>query len=212
LLPGQYAEWTIHTKHDDSRGNRRYFTIASSPAEGDLHIGVKIYDKPSTYKQSLTHLKVGDTILVGSIAGDFTMPKDTTQKLAFIAGGIGITPFRSQVQHMIDARENRDAVLLYSNRSEEEIAYFDFFNTAAEKLGGLFRVVHTLTGLDAPHSWKGEQGFIDENFIQRNVPDYYLRKFYISGPQGMVSASVATLLKLGVLRTNIHTDYFPGFA
>ncbi|MDB5188164.1 MAG: hypothetical protein JWO50_684 [Candidatus Kaiserbacteria bacterium] len=212
FLPGQYAEWTIHTKHDDSRGNRRYFTIASSPAEGDLRIGVKVYDKPSTYKQSLMQLKVGDTILAGSIAGDFTMPHDTTQKIAFIAGGIGITPFRSMVQHMIDTQQKRDAVLLYSNRSEDEIAYYDFFQNASNVLSPSFRVIHTLTDPGISNTWNGEKGFIDGAFIERTVPDYKERKFYISGPQGMVSACLSALLKLGVPRTNIHTDYFPGFA
>lgn len=211
FIPGQYAEWTLNTKFDDSRGNRRYFTIASSPTESALRIGVKIYDKPSAYKQSLVDLKVGDTVLVGSIAGDFTMPRDTKRKLVFIAGGIGITPFRSMIQYLIDIEETRDIVLLYSNRNEHEIAYRDIFD-ATTQTNPLLRIVYTLTNTDIPSKWDGERALIDRQFIIRTVPDYTERTFMISGPQQMVSACKSELLALAVSHTHIKTDYFPGFA
>jgi len=44
FLPGQYLEWTLAHKHKDNRGMRRYFTIASSPTEVSLIIGVKFYE------------------------------------------------------------------------------------------------------------------------------------------------------------------------
>jgi ferredoxin-NADP reductase len=152
----------------------------------------------------------GSPVLSGSIAGDFTLPRNKDKKLVFIAGGIGVTPFRSMVKYLHDKKEMRDVVLMYSNRSEAEIAYRDVFDAAAQAGIGI-KTVYTLTDA-GPQSWRGERGYIDSAMIQRQVPDYRDRTFYISGPQSMVDTFKKTLRQMGVARWNIRTDYFPGFA
>ncbi|MEK7156584.1 MAG: RnfABCDGE type electron transport complex subunit D [Patescibacteria group bacterium] len=209
--PGQYAEWTLASEASDARGNRRYFTLASSPTEHDVRLGVKFYEKPSTFKKTLAGFTPGSTVLAGSIAGDFTLPRDKNQKLVFIAGGIGVTPFRSMVKYLLDSREVRDAVLFYSNKTEVEIAYKDLFDEAAAS-SNRFRVVYTLTDKATPSSWTGERGYVDAAMIEREVPDYKERTFYISGPHTMVTAFRDTLRQMDIPRRNIKTDYFPGFA
>ncbi len=209
--PGQFAEWTLDADTSDSRGNRRWFTIASSPTENDVRLGIKFYADPSTYKTFLADFRNGRKILTGSIAGDFTMPKNPKRKLAFIAGGIGVTPFRSMVKYLHDRNERRDAVLLYSNRSEAEIAYRDIFD-AAERAGIGFRAHYTLTDKSVAPTWQGERGFVDANMITRTMPDYKERTFYISGPPSMVGTFKHLLHEMGVPRRRIKTDYFPGFA
>lgn len=209
--PGQYAEWTLAADSSDARGNRRYFTLASSPTEPDVRLGIKFYTNPSTYKTRLAEFKPGSQVLAGSIAGDFTLPRDERRKLAFIAGGIGVTPFRSMAQYLVDEKKKRDVVLLYSNKTEPEIAYKDVFD-AAERAQTGFRVVYTLTDKATPLTWTGERGYIDALMIQRHVPDYRERTFYISGPHVMVDAFKKTLRSMGVSRFRIKTDYFPGFA
>ena len=82
-------------------------------------------------------------ILAAQVAGDFTMPKDQTQKLAFIAGGIGVTPFRSMVKYLNDRRERRDVVMLYANRRYDEILYSDVFQAAPSVFR--FRPVYVLS-------------------------------------------------------------------
>ena len=115
---GQYLEWTLpEGKKGDSKGNRRYFTIASSPTEPDVRLGVRMADAPSTFKQTLMKLEVGDTISAGQLAGDFTLPSNPKTKLVFIAGGIGVTPFRSMVQYILDTGK-RDVIMFYSNKKE----------------------------------------------------------------------------------------------
>ncbi|MCE9541796.1 RnfABCDGE type electron transport complex subunit D [Candidatus Kaiserbacteria bacterium] len=209
--PGQYAEVTLAADSPDSRGNRRYFTLASSPTEDDVRLGIKFYAKPSTFKRYLAAFKTGAPILAGSIAGDFTLPRNKNQKLAFIAGGIGVTPFRSMVKYLTDTNEKRDVVLLYSNKTQEEIAYKNVFD-AAEAAHAGFRAVYTLTDGNVPHAWTGERGFIDAAMIVREVPDYKERMFFISGPRSMVTAFQHVLSDMGVPRRRIKTDFFPGFA
>jgi len=210
FLPGQYAEWTLHADSSDGRGNRRYFTIASSPTESDTRLGIKFYAKPSSYKKLLAAFTRGSEVMVGSIAGDFVMPRNKKKKLVFIAGGIGVTPFRSMIKYLIDKKERRDIVLIYSNKTEAEIAYRDILEEAVRANIGV-RVVYTLSGaINA--NWQGEHGAIDAAMIARVVPDYKERIFYISGPQGMVQSFKQMLHAMGVSLRKIKADYFPGFA
>jgi ferredoxin-NADP reductase len=208
--PGQFLEWTLGHARPDARGVRRYFTIASAPSEPVLRVGVKLPEKPSSFKSALAALQPGDQIVASQVAGDFVLPADRDVKLAFIAGGIGVTPFRSMLQHLIDKGERRDITLLYSNNTADEIAYREVLAAAQERLG--LRTVHTLTAGPVPANWSGECGFVDARMIRAHVPDFGDRVFYVSGPQAMVSATVRALRELLVPRRNIRTDYFPGLA
>ncbi len=205
FLPGQYLEWTLPHASSDNRGTRRYFTIASAPTEKHLGLGVKMVGAMSTYKQKLLSLAPGEKITVSQRSGDFVLPKRTDEKLVFLAGGIGITPFRSMVQWLLDTRQQRDIVLFYLCTHVEEFAYLDIFQRA-EALG--LRIV--LLAKEAPPTWDGLRGSLDEATLTRLVPDFRERTFYISGPSGMVRSLAQLLRKLSVRSSRIITDYFPG--
>lgn len=210
--PGQYMEWTLDHHHPDSRGKRRYFTLASSPTEATLRIGVKIEDAGSTFKHELAaHAARRIPMVAAFVAGDFTLPRDPGQKLAFIAGGIGITPFRSMIKYLTDRGENRDVALLYANRRFEEIVYRDVFE-AAQRVFRL-RPVYVLSDPSSvPPYWRGETGRIDAALIARQIPDYPERLFYVSGSPALVQSVRDALRDLGVKREQIKTDYFSGLA
>jgi ferredoxin-NADP reductase len=207
--PGQYLDWTLDVRNPDDRGNRRTFTIASAPTDGEVRLGVKLYRSPSAFKRSLSTMKPGDVIYGAQLAGDFTLPKDRGTKLAFIAGGIGVTPFRSMVQDMIDRRERRSVVVLYGNDKVDEIAYAEVFDRAERELG--IKTVYAVADDPALGS-NMRKGFIDAALIQREVPDFKERIFYISGPRAMVLRFRSVLRELGVAHSSIREDFFPGFA
>lgn len=209
--PGQYMEWTLAHRSPDTRGNRRFFTIASSPTENDIRIGVKFYSKPSSLKNHMANLNVGDEIVASQRGGDFVLPEDKTQKLVFIAGGIGITPFRSMIKYLLDNNEKRTITMLYSNKTIADIAYRDIFDVAEAQLG--IKTIYVITDFEEmPFGFNARQGFIDANMIKNEIPDFMKRIFYISGPHNMVVAFRATLKAMGVKRNYIKTDFFPGFA
>ncbi len=209
FLPGQYMEFTLAHPHPDSRGNRRYFTLASSPTENVVHLGVRFYEKSSSFKQALYSLD-GKTGLTGAqIAGDFTLPPDPTQKLVFIAGGIGITPFRSMLKYLLDTHQRRDIILLYANKTIDEIVYRDVLSSAQSKLG--VKIFYILTDKSAlPRNWTGFTGRMDEQMLIQAVPDYQERTFYLSGPPEMVQAHEESLKRLHIRRSQIKKDFFPG--
>ncbi len=207
--PGQYIDWTLGMRDTDDRGNRRPFTIASAPDEGVVRLGVKFYPKPSAFKRALLNMKPGDVIYASHTAGEFTLPEDRAEKLAFIAGGIGVTPFRSMVQDMLDQRDMRSVVMLYGNNKVDEIAYTDVFNRAETELG--MRTIYAVNQ-DGLRGTNMHRGFIDAKLITREVPDFHERTFYISGPRAMVTKFQDVLKELGVSRSRIKVDFFPGFA
>ncbi len=205
--PGQYLEWTLGMGHPDNRGNRRYFTLASAPTEDAVRLGVKFYPASSAFKRALGAMEPGDTIYAAQLAGSFTLPADPDTKLAFLAGGIGITPFRSMLQHLLDRQEKRPIVLLYGNETKYDVAYRDVLEAARRELG--VKIVYALAQ-DAP---KGAYpGVIDVELVRQAIPDYRERTFYISGPQAMVRSLRRMLRKMGVRRSRIKVDFFPGFA
>lgn len=206
---GQYLEWTLPLPSADGRGNRRYFTIASAPAEEHVRLGVKIVPNGSAFKRGLSQLQPGDRIAASQLAGNFTLPRDKRNKLAFIAGGIGVTPFRSMIEELLDRGEPRPITLLYGNNRMDEIAYADVLKRAREELG-----IRTWYAVREPDGATPEMhvGVVDAAMIAQRVPDYKQRTFYVSGPQAMVTATREVLLRLGVSRRKIKTDFFPGLA
>jgi ferredoxin-NADP reductase/Na+-translocating ferredoxin:NAD+ oxidoreductase RnfD subunit len=209
FAPGQYLELTLPHKRPDARGNRRYFTIASSPTEDSVHLGVRFYPEGSSFKAAMYALDGRINVQGGQVAGDFTLPANRAQKLAFIAGGVGITPYRSMLKYLLDTKQRRDIVLLYAARTLDDIVYRDLLSEAQARLG--VRVAFTLTDTSAiPRNWSDGKGRIDERMIQQTVPDYRERTFYLSGPLDMVRAHERVLKRMGVRGRQIKKDFFPG--
>jgi ferredoxin-NADP reductase len=182
FLPGQYLEWTIDPVHADSRGNRRYFTIASSPTETEVKLGIKIGEKHSSFKQHL---------------------------LVFIAGGIGITPFRSMAKYLTDTKEKRDITLFYACSNGNDFIYQNTFE-AAQAIG--MKTIYVITHTEVvPKDWAGETGRLDADMLQKHLSHCTDYHYYLSGPNAMVESYGKLLSELGVPRSQITTDYFPGF-
>jgi ferredoxin-NADP reductase len=209
---GQYLEWTLPHAQADARGIRRYFTIASSPKDHNFRLGVKFYEPSSSYKRHLLSLRKGDTSMIASqLAGDFVLPRDQKKKMVFIAGGIGITPFKSMLQYLLDTGQKRDIVLIYSNRTIEDTAYVDILDRADRELD--IRISPIFSN-QTPEE-QARNGFpsrIDQQLILKEIPDYKDRLFYLSGPHGMVTSFTDQLKDIGIPQKNIKQDFFPGFA
>lgn len=192
-LPGQYLELSLPHANADLRASRRMFTIASSPTSKQVRIGVKHNNPSSSFKKALKQLPVGTMLKTTGIYGDFLLPKDSKQKVLMVAGGIGVTPFRSQVEYLADSNQLRDVTLLHFINSKEDALYSHVFEKARKK--GV--TIHVTTDR------------IDEKMIKKLVPDVAERAVYVSGPPPMVDGAKQILGSLGA--QSITTDYFAGY-
>lgn len=197
FIPGQFMEWIYLHPKVDLRGFRRYFTISSSPTEKYVVITMRYFGRSSSFKRAFFNIRPGERVTALGPLGEFVLPKEREVPLCFVAGGVGITPFRSMVGYLLDKDEKRDIVLLYSNHVKEEVAFKEIF----DKVGRVgVRSIYVMTGKD---------GYIDEEMIRMRVPDYERRVFYVSGPQPMVEAFEKMLSRMKIKK--IKTDFFPGY-
>ncbi len=209
--PGQYIEVDLEHKNHDDRGIKRWFTLSSSPTEGDLMIATRFVEgRRSSFKDALFSLQPGQTIDAGQAEGSFIMPADTTKEIVWIAGGIGVTPFRSQTKFLLDNQEySRKITLIYSNRTQADICFEDLWARAVDHMPG-FKIVQTLVD-EIPGPWAGERGMIDEEMILRAVGNIENKDFYISGPEPMVDSFIPKLEAMGIDENKIHKDRFPNY-
>jgi glycine betaine catabolism B len=205
FLAGQYLEWMLPHQAPDSRGVRRYFTIASAPEETHVKVAMKIPAQCSSFKAAFLALTPGSLVTASQCGGDFVLPADVNRKIGFIAGGIGVTPFRSHVQSMLATRRYFDTVLYYCTKTGSEQVFQEEFDVAHTR----FSFDYIPVVANAP-SGTGETGVITTEMLFRRTPDYKERVWYLSGPPAMVDAYNKLLIGTGVPRRQIKTDFFPG--
>ena len=186
---------------------KRYLSISSSPTEtGYLEFTKKITQ--SDFSKALDALKPGDTLLIKYPFGKFTL-EASPNKIAFISGGIGITPIRSMVKFAADKGLNFDMVLVYANRSVREIVFKEDFDQIQKQYPKL-RVAHVLC--EAAPGFKCTVGLINAQIIKNAIPDYAERRFYLCGPPAMVEVMKKILAQeLNVPKDNIVTEQFQGY-
>jgi len=204
--PGQYVEITLPHKGSDGRGLRRVFSIASPPQDASVvRISTKIPEQASSFKQALTELGAGQVITATGVAGDFLLPKDVGIPLLLVAGGIGITPFASQLA-ALPVGHGRDIVILYSASGADEICYRAILKESAAAV----TIVSAEELGELPTSWKSVHGSrITAEILKTAVPDIGERQVLISGPPQMVAGINAAARDLGA--RSVRTDFFSGY-
>ena len=195
---GQFLHYVLNHAPTDDRGSDRWFTIASAPYERHVMVTTRFASKKSsTFKKTLKALKMGDEIEVSDLDGDFTLG-DPKKEQVFIAGGIGITPFRAILKQAAHDGKRLRVTLLYANRNKIA-AYQKELETLAARNPD-FKIHY----LFSPQR-------IDKDTIKGLVPDLKKPMFYISGPEPMVESVGKMLRQIGVPPKRIKQDWFPGY-
>lgn len=204
--PGQFITITLGHDAPDNRGIERWFTLASSPTENDLMIATKFYDKPSSFKQTLHDLQPGATADIEDPEGEFTLPEKPGKPLVFVAGGIGVTPYRSIIKYLSDKGSNPyDIQLIYAANTKEELAFRDLFDNGLENL----KVTYLVRDADA--DWDGPVGTLSGQKIAELAGNIKDKVVYLSGPEPMVETLETELQDMGQPDEGIMTDFFPNY-
>ncbi len=206
--PGQYFWVELPNRgYDDEKGLRRHISIVTSPTErGVLGLATRIRD--SAFKRTLAELQVGDEVEVEEPKGSFLLPEDTTRRYVFIAGGIGITVFRSMLRYIADTGQPYRVTLVYSNRNRASAAFLDELEELGGRIPGL-EIVYVFT--DEP-GWEGESRHIDADVLREHLSeplDAY--SYLVAGPPGMAEDVGEKVRAAGVPEEHVVVGKFSGY-
>lgn len=186
---------------------KRYLSFSSSPTEkGYIEFTKKITQ--SDFSKALDKANPGDILKIQYPFGKFTLD-DPGAKIAFLSGGIGITPIRSICKFVVDKNLGTDMVLVYANRTIADVVFKEDFDSMQRQYPKL-RVAHVLC--EPAPNFKCTIGLINSSIIKNEIPDYLERKFYLCGPPAMVEAMKKILSEeLALSDKNIITENFQGY-
>lgn len=205
FYPGQYYYFTLPAlKYPDPRGSTRHFTISSSPTEGEiLRLTTRIREE-SGYKKTLAELPVGSEIEGEGPNGTFVFDEKETGPHVFIAGGIGITPFRSIIKYIADKNLLTPIYLIYSNSDND----FVFKKELDEIVGAHpnIKIRYVITSVE---------GRLDDLKIGKMIENWKLVigncTWWLCGPPPMIDAMEQVLGKLKITSGHVRSEKFTGY-
>jgi ferredoxin-NADP reductase len=205
--PGAYFWVELPDRgHHDEKGLRRHITLVTSPTEKGV-VGLATRLRDSAFKRTLAELQPGDEVQVEEPKGSFLLPEDNDVDYVFVAGGIGITPFRSMLRYVADTGEPYRVTLVYSNRDRSSTPFLDELAELEQRVPGL-RVVPTMTDDEA---WEGERRRVDPAMLADVLGGLEGRRFLVAGPPDMAEGVAASLRESGVPEERVLADRFSGY-
>lgn len=194
----------------DGKWLTRPFSVSSSPKEADegkLQLTLRKKDGGYVTSWVWENWKEGTEVRFDGAFGDgyFNALRDTAHVVG-IAGGSGITAFRSIAKDMSVSKRPEKFTILYGSRNQDDIIFFDELNEIADASGGAIEVFNILS--EPKDGWTGETGFIGADIIQKLVPDWDKVSYYVSGPQPMYDFLDAEFAKMGVKEKNIRKEEY----
>ena len=205
--PGQYF-WVelLNAPYDDEKGPRRHISIVTSHERGVLGLCTRLRD--SAFKRSLAELQVGDEVDVEEPKGDFALPEETDRPYVFIAGGIGITVFRSMLRFIHDKGLPHRVMLIYSNRDRAAAPFLDELGEF-ERSNPNLDVVLTMT---KERDWDGESRHIDATMLRDHLgSDLDSYSYFVAGPPAMSEDVGEKLKSAGVAEERVRVGKFSGY-
>lgn len=206
FLPGQFLKVIFDEQNIANPELNKYLSFSCSPTKNYIEVTKRISD--SQFSQKLKGLQLDDSVLIQAPLGKSVFREDY-RDIGFLIGGIGITPVVSIIEYIMDKKLNTRVTLIYSNRSEEEIAFREKLDLWLSKNSNL-KVIYVLseTKSDDPNILSGR---IDKNLISIRFPDISERVVFIFGPPKMVEAMNNLCLELSLNKANIITENFVGY-
>lgn len=210
-IAGQTGDFTlVGPREADAEGPMRTFSLASAPHEPHLMIATRM--RETAFKRALRDMPVGGAIDFDGPIGSFSLHENTKRPAVFLAGGIGITPFRSMVADAAERVLPHKISLFYSNRRPEDSVFLDDLQGFAKKNEN-FKLVATMTDMEkSKEPWAGERVYISAEMLARHLPQKGSPIYYIAGPQAMVTAMRALLKEMKVSNDDIRFEEFTGYS
>jgi ferredoxin-NADP reductase len=191
---GQWIELDVPHRRADRRGSRRVFSVVSAPHEARsdspvVRIATRLATPGSSFKHALVSAPVPSAARIVGIGGDFVLPKDRSTPLLLLAGGVGVTPFLSQLAEDTHDGITRNVVLVDVRRDSLEA-----WDDEKIRASGATHIITSREGLEAALA---------------EIPDIAHRWCAVSGSPRFVAAGERLLRNLGA--RSIAKDSFTGY-
>lgn len=196
FVAGQYVELSVER---DGRRFSRFFSISSGVSQwqqhGTLELSIRVQEKGQITPWLRQALNSGSTVHLSQAQGDFTLTNPASH-LLLIAGGSGITPFRSMLASLHNTQQ--PVTLLYYAQDARSHLFRDEF-MALQAASQHLQVVLIDSAQD---------GFFCPQHLEKHCPDFARRDIYICGPAPMILHGRQLLGDLGVPETRVHYEFF----
>jgi ferredoxin-NADP reductase len=207
---GQFIDMTLlDPSETDSEGNVRSFSIASAPHEETLMVATRMRD--TAFKRVLKNMPIGTAVKIEGPSGDLTLQNNSKRAVVFLAGGIGITPFRSMLVRAAKEKLPHRIFLFYSNRRPEDAPFLEELQILKRENPN-YKLIASMTEMEKSHRpWNGETGLINQEMLARHLKSAGTPIYFIAGPPAMVKGLHEMLNKAGMDDDDIRAEEFAGY-
>ncbi len=207
---GQFVDLTlINPSETDGEGNGRAFSIASAPEEAALMVATRM--RETAFKRVLRTMPLGTAVTIEGPFGNLVLHANATRPAVLLAGGIGITPFRSILLHATNEKLSHRIILFYANRRPEDAAFLGELETLQLE-NPLYTFVGTMTQMEqSHHPWQGERGVVNQAMLAKVLNNVIAPIYYLAGPPGMVRGLRTVLNEMGIKNEDIRAEEFSGY-
>ena len=187
-----------------------HFSHADSPTESQVELTTRLTGSP--FKMALDALPTGAEVQIQGPYGAFLFGYDKP-KIAFLTGGIGVTPIRSMLRYLADTGgagrvAGQELTVFYGSMTQDGIVYKAEFDEFERVIPGL-RIVHVIT--NPTPQWKGYGGFITAGIIRAELSEPRDWTYYVVGPPPMITAMDKVLTQLEIPQGHIVVESFAGY-
>jgi len=209
FAPGEYVKLDVPETVDPTMASRA-FSIASAPSDkGHIELLVRLNPNGICTNWMFRRLKVGDDIGFSGPYGDFGL-SDSDAEMVWVAGGSGLSCFRSLLQQMIEGDINRKCTLFFGAVAKRDLYLVDELRQAARE-HDWFTYIPALSAPAEGDDWSGETGLITE-VLDRHLADVEGVEAYLCGSPGMLRAAMGVLRDKGIPPERTFCDEFTPIA
>jgi len=206
FVSGQFLRVFFDPDNPQNKELNKFLSFSCAPGKEYFEVSKK--NSGSAFCQRLFGLQPDDPVLIKAPMGKCVL-KAEQKKICFLIGGIGITPVISMLETICQQKLDHDTVLIYSNLTEDGIAFRPELDQWAADCPTI-KVVHTV--VDEPPKSEGVlSGLIDQEMITSQVPGVLARDIFIFGPPVMVDAIKNLCKDLGISDDKINLERFIGY-
>jgi ring-1,2-phenylacetyl-CoA epoxidase subunit PaaE len=192
-------------------GKRRSFSLCDAPAKGRWRVGIKRLPG-GVFSAQVAGLQPGDTLEVLPPSGRFSVTAEPTQTRhhAFLGAGSGVTPLLAMMQEFLLGEMDSQVTLLLGNKRPDTVMFVDDLQELKMTYGDRFQVYHFFSEhpSDVPLFNGRLDGLRFRRAMRELVRPETVDDWWICGPHRMIEMLTDTLLRVGVDRSQIHSELF----